>query len=136
MTYNIYDFIDRVLERPVLYVGFCSLGRISTLIGGFQIAMDELEVTDTSVPLFRDFNYWLGNKYGLMSAAGSYPNLILGKILGLKPHEIKLQEFDMRASDEQHQEAIAIFKNLLIEYRTLSQEEVDQCVKDFFQSNS
>jgi hypothetical protein len=75
---NLYDFIDKMRERPAMYLGEASITLLSAYIGGIY---DGCIYNTTEEPPFAGFNDFLGSYYGKYSTAG-WKNMILADNYG------------------------------------------------------
>jgi hypothetical protein len=75
---NLYDSLDKMRERPAMYLGEKSITRMEAFIMGFYEGSND-EITEN--PPFHDFNDFVGKFYGKYTTAG-WKNLILSDHYG------------------------------------------------------
>jgi hypothetical protein len=75
---NLYDILDKMRERPGMYLGSHSITRLEAFICGFYEGSND-EVPEN--PPFGDFNDFVGKFYGKYTTAG-WKNLILADHYG------------------------------------------------------
>jgi hypothetical protein len=75
---NLYDFLDKMRERPAMYLGSHSITRMESFICGFYEGSNH-EITEN--PPFDGFNDFVGKFYGKYTTAG-WKNLILSDHYG------------------------------------------------------
>ncbi len=75
---NLYDTLDKMRERPAMYLGEKSITRMEAFIMGFYEGSND-EISES--PPFHDFNDFVGNFYGKYTTAG-WKNLILSDHYG------------------------------------------------------
>jgi hypothetical protein len=75
---NLYDILDKMRERPAMYLGSHSITRLEAFISGFYEGSND-EVTEN--PPFDSFNDFVGKFYGKYTTAG-WKNLILADHYG------------------------------------------------------
>ncbi len=75
---SLYDVLDKIRERPAMYLGEHSLSAMSHFINGFDMARNH-ETHET--PPFDGFNDFVGKFYGKYTTAG-WKNLILSDHYG------------------------------------------------------
>jgi hypothetical protein len=75
---NLYDSLDKMRERPAMYLGSHSITRLEAFISGFYEGSN-YEITEN--PPFDGFNDFVGKFYGKYTTAG-WKNLILADHYG------------------------------------------------------
>ena len=75
---NLYDSLDKMRERPAMYLGEKSISRMEAFIMGFYEGSND-EITEN--PPFDGFNDFVGKFYGKYTTAG-WKNLILSDHYG------------------------------------------------------
>jgi hypothetical protein len=75
---NLYDSLDKMRERPAMYLGSHSITRMEAFISGFYEGSND-DITEN--PPFDNFNDFVGKFYGKYTTAG-WKNLILADHYG------------------------------------------------------
>ena len=83
---NLYTVLDKMRERPAMYLGAASLTALSSFIDGFR---EGCNYENSEEPSFDKFNDFIGNHYGKYTTAG-WKNLILANHFGNEEEAIKL----------------------------------------------
>ncbi len=82
---NLYTVLDRMRERPALYMGEASLTALNNFIYGFR---EGCNYENSEEPSFDKFNDFIGNYYGKYTTAG-WKNLILANHFGNEAESLK-----------------------------------------------
>ena len=117
-TFNIYDLLDEMRERPAMYLGVKSLRLLQAYTDGHMIALYERGLKETSSPPFyREFDDWMEKRLNYPEGSTGWCQLILADTLGWSPSEMhwgRLAEAIKPADDAA---AFNLFYELLDEYR-------------------
>jgi hypothetical protein len=92
---NLYTMLDKIRQRPAMWIGETSITSLHTFIHGYEMALNDERETQ---PPFSGFNDFVGRFYGKYTTAG-WKNLILN---------------DHNGNEE---EALTRFYELLDDYR-------------------
>jgi hypothetical protein len=87
---NLYEILDKIRERPAMYMGEHSLSALYHFINGFYMAHNN-ETYET--PSFDGFNDFVGKFYGKYTTAG-WKNLILADHFG-NEHEAVTRFYEL-----------------------------------------
>lgn len=61
------ELFEKVLARPAMYVGSCSIVRIGAFMGGYWYAKLEAG-EDSEDDLYKGFNQWVARRFKITSA--------------------------------------------------------------------
>ena len=86
-TYNIYDLLDKMREKPALYLKRKSLTRLDAYVEGHRWALLDRGIKDVSEPAFFsiEFSEWVAAKLGHSYSQVGWCNTILAATLGWSP---------------------------------------------------
>lgn len=107
MQYDIYDLIlsEKFRKRPGMFIGDLSPNNLQVFLSGYQTAMVDMGVVDTSSPQFQEFHDWIANRFGFIESTAGWPNMILAITLGQHPVEIDWEGYDRNVARQQLIEA-------------------------------
>ncbi|MFB2973041.1 hypothetical protein ACE1CD_29110 [Aerosakkonema sp. BLCC-F183] len=67
----LYNLLQRIKERPGMYLGRCSITRLSMLLMGYSIARGDLGLPTTEQEQeFEKFQEWIAKRYNITSSHG------------------------------------------------------------------
>ncbi|TAE53279.1 MAG: hypothetical protein EAZ87_23920 [Nostocales cyanobacterium] len=67
----LYNLLDRIKQRPGMYLGKCSITRLNMLLVGYSQARMELGLPRTAQEQeFDQFQEWIQNKYNISDSQG------------------------------------------------------------------
>lgn len=90
-TNNIYDLLDRMRQRPGLYLGVKSISRLSAFLDGYVLAFDDASLAlEMGDPSFARFSEWVAQTQGQPESIASWNDLILWEV---DDEEIAVDEF-------------------------------------------
>ncbi len=102
---DVYDFFEKIKERPAMYVGAKSLTRIQMFFYGYLYALD-LQDIDFDHKKFGPYNFhdWIANKLGWAESTSGWLNMILDKANGDDEKAVDLfydllEEFKLEKED-------------------------------------
>ena len=128
-TYNIYDLLDKMHERPAMYLGSKSLIRMDAFLQGHKEAMHHRGIKDTAQPPFHgiEFHDWVAVKLGYNYSEMGWCNAILFDTLGWTPKTRRKWERLTVRGVKLAEDAAALdrFYELLDEYRHHGHKERD-----------
>ena len=84
-TYNIYDLLDAMRERPALYIERNSIAFLGIYLSGYREAMHEQGIKDISQPAFSEFTAWNEKRLGRGKEPMGWCWLIARETLGKPP---------------------------------------------------
>ena len=118
--YNIYDLLETISKRTAMYTGQNNFRSISSFIGGYSYAMEELGIKDIAYPPFSDFNDWVKIKLGFKSSVPGWSNLILCSAMGLDTNtpSFDWEELESKATEVAQKKATKLFFELIDEFKT------------------
>lgn len=78
MSSTVFDLLDRVRERPGMYLGYPSVCSLFMFLNGYEVARDEagIELTEDEESFYDKFQPWLQQRLGVRSMA-SWEKLIM-----------------------------------------------------------
>jgi hypothetical protein len=78
---NIYDLLDRLRERPGLYLGVKSISRLRAFLDGYNTAfIDEGLSLSMGDPSFARFDEWVAQQYQQPDSVAGWNDLILWEV--------------------------------------------------------
>ena len=117
-TYNSYDLLDKMREKPAMYLGLKSLTRLEAFLNGYRYAAGyERGVKDIAHPAFNDFHDWTAARLGYESSTAGWCNIILADTLGWSPKHHKWAKLMQSVKPADEAAALDRFYELLDEYR-------------------
>ncbi len=126
-TYNIYDLLDKMREKPAMYMGEKSLVRLQAHIYGYSYAMDNRGIKDVAQPPLGgiEFHDWVAVKLGYTYSEMGWCNLILSEALGWTPKTRRKWERLRVRGVKPAEDAAAFdrFYELLDQYRCKAEEQ-------------
>ncbi len=112
-----YDHLEKIKVRIGMYVGDVSLKSLDAYISGYLMALSDLNFAQEQ-PNFRDFHEFVRAKYNYFELTAGWANMITAVVLGYKPENIVWADvFAETMTFEQHQQSIALFYELLEEFK-------------------
>ncbi len=67
----LYDLLQRIKERPGMYLGRCSITRLSMLLMGYSLARGDLDLPTTAQESeFDKFQEWIQKRFNITSSHG------------------------------------------------------------------
>ena len=75
--FTIYDLLDKIRPKPVLYLGELSITRLSMYVEGYQSALIDRGLREVTSPSFRDFHFWARARLGQDRKTIGWPGSIL-----------------------------------------------------------
>jgi len=80
---DVYDFFEKIKERPAMYVGAKSLTRIQMFFYGYCYALD-LQDIEFNQKQFKSYSFhnWIAEKLGWSESTSGWLNMILNKVNG------------------------------------------------------
>jgi len=128
-TYNIYNLLDKMRERPALYLGKKSLICLDAYAEGYRWALLDRGIKDVSEPAFFsiEFHDWVAAKLGYNYSQMGWCNAILSAALGGSPKSKKPWERLQVRAVKPVEDAAAFdrFYELLDEWRHSGHKERD-----------
>ena len=119
MISNLYPLLAEMKARPALFTGEVSLKSIHIFLQGYSMALFQHQFIEATN--FLSFNDWIAQKLGFLESTAGWANMILAVTLGLNPTTISWEEyFTLPVSNQQHQQSIEVFYNLLEDYKNHS----------------
>lgn len=119
-TYNIYDLLNAMRERPALYIGRNSIALLDIYLSGYSEAMHERGVKDISQPPFTGFTAWNEKRLGRGNGPMGWSWLIARETLGKSPTKRRRSKGWPSESLKTANDAAALarFYELLDKYRS------------------
>lgn len=117
-TFNIYDLLDEMREKPAMYLGVKSLRLLQAYTDGHMFALYQRGLKETSSPPFyREFNDWTAERLGYEYSTAGWCNIILANTLGWSPKHHKWAKLMQSVKPADEAAALDRFYELLDEYR-------------------
>ena len=77
----LYNLLERIKQRPGMYLGHCSITRLNMLLVGYSQARMELGLPRTAQEQeFDQFQEWIQNKYNISESQGWDSIILLNSI--------------------------------------------------------
>lgn len=101
-TYNIYELIDLIREKPGMYIGDPKISTMRAFLNGYELTSMIHNIKGLNVfPPFWYFNEWAIHTYGWRQSTAGWANIILEE------------------NDRDEKKALSVFFDLLDEFKTL-----------------
>ncbi len=75
--FTIYELLDRIRPKPMLYLGELSISRLWMFVEGYRYALHDQGLREVTAPSFRDFHFWARARLGQKPLSDSWANSIL-----------------------------------------------------------
>lgn len=75
--WNIYNLIDKIKERPLMYIWDKKLTSLSIYIAGYQWCLAEKEIKEEEMSNLNMFHDWIANEYGYSESTSWWLSMIL-----------------------------------------------------------
>ena len=117
--YSIYDIIDKIRDRPGMWIGDLSPRALHIFLTGYRCGMDDAGFAGVSQPEFRGFHDWVAQKFGFGESTAGWANMILAVTVGAEPANISWESlFASVITTEQNKQATMLCFQLIDEYRS------------------
>lgn len=117
-SYSLYDVIETIGKRPAMYVGEQRLKNMGLFLNGYQMAMHDAGVENATEPAFAGFHEFVRQKLNFSGGSAGWERMILAVAAGCDPRQVTWEELDAPRSLEVHQKSLALFFQLLQEFRS------------------
>jgi hypothetical protein len=74
---NLYDLLERMRERPAMYLGEKRISSLRTFIDGYHFATLEHNISSIENPPLGVLNLWMANKFGWGETSAGWNSILL-----------------------------------------------------------
>ena len=128
-TYNIYDLLDKMREKPALWLTKKSLICLHAYVEGYRCALLDRGIKDVSEPAFFSIEFfdWVAARLGYNYSQMGWCNAILADTLGWSPKSKRVWERLLARAVKPGEDSTAFdrFYELLDEWRHSGYKERD-----------